>query len=148
MALKNQAELEAQYPDRFEGAAPWLALADAVLELPRDLTDARFLALMQSHEDTRLNAKFLSLAGIDDLRPTKNRLALEVRASRDPWSISRYAAANAILTEAEKAPDKRYTAKKWLEQFDLIPTSSEIAAYHRRVAKITKPTTGRFKASF
>lgn len=144
MPMKDQEQFEAQFPDRFEDAAAWLALADAVLALPPNIQAPEFMSIIDAHEGARLNARYLSLAGIDAAKARQGELARAVRTVRDAWASYRYGAAWAVLQEAQKAPDKRITARKWLEQHDLIPTASEAAAMQRRfISARTRTPTGQ-----
>lgn len=147
MPLKDQAELETRFPDRFEDASAWLALADAALKLPPNIQAQQFMDIIEAHESARIAARYLSLAGIAAARARQSELARAVRAVRDAWSSYRYGAAWAVLQDAQKAPDKRITARKWLEQHDLIPTASEAAAMQRRFtsARTRTPTGQRIR---
>lgn len=138
MPLNDQSELETAMPDRFEGAEPWLALADAALSLVWDTKTPSFPPVIAAHEAARLNAKHLSLTGIDDAKKRQAEIAVAVRGSQDPWAINRYAAAWGVLSDAQKAPDQRRTWRQWLEQHDLIPTSSEAAAAASRQVAATR----------
>jgi hypothetical protein len=144
MPIKDQEQFEAQFPDRFEDAGAWLALADAALALPPNIQAAEFQAIVDAHETARLAARYLSLAGIEAAKARQGELARAVRQVRDAWSSYRYGAAWAVLQEAQKAPDKRLTARKWLEAHNLIPTASEAAAMQRRfISARTRTPTGQ-----
>lgn len=147
MPMKDQEQFEAQFPDRFEDAGAWLALADAALALPPNIQAAQFQSLIDAHETARLAARYLSLAGIEAAKTRQGELARAVRQVRDAWSSYRYGAAWAILQEAQKAPDKRVTARKWLENHNLLPTASEAAAMQRRFesARPRKSTSQRVR---
>lgn len=147
MPMKDQELFEQQFPDRFEDASSWLSLADAVLQLPPDITAPQFQSIVDAHESARLAARYLSLAGIEAAKARQGELARAVRTVRDAWSSYRYGAAWAVLQEAQKAPDKRITARKWLENHDLIPTASEASAMQRRFtsARPRTPTGQRIR---
>lgn len=136
--LKNQQAYEKQYPDRFEGAGAWIALADAVLGLPQLLSDPSFKGVPRAHEEARLAARYLSLQGIEDAKRKQGEIARAARSSINPISAQRYGAAWAVLEDAQKAPDKRPTWRRWLEKHDLIPTAGEVSAMHLRFAATRK----------
>ena len=140
MPIKNQQQYEEQFPDRFEDATAWLALADAVLGLPQLLSDPNFKGIPRAHEEARLAARYLSLQGIEDAKRKQGEIARAVRARTSPISVQRYGAAWAVLQDAQKAPDKRPTWRKWLEKHDLIPTAAEALAIQRRFASARKRT--------
>lgn len=144
MPLKNQEQFEEKFPDRFEDASAWLALADAALAIPPDLQAPELRALIEAHESARLAARYLSLTGIEQATARMNELARAARGAADPWSVRRFGSAWALLQDAQKAPDRRPTARKWLEAHDLIPTASEATAMQRRfISARTRTPTGQ-----
>ena len=97
MPLKDQERYETSYPDRFEGAGAWIALADAVLGLPQLLSDPSFKGVPRAHEEARLAARYLSLEGIEDAKRKQGEIARAARTATSPLSVQRYGAAWAVL---------------------------------------------------
>jgi len=128
-SAEQQLAYEAQLPDRFDDGAAWLAAAQQTLNLPAtsrsgfrlapglrgkhtlipipDRAAAARDALRDAYERARLDARWLSLAGVDAVQREINRLAIAIRQPLDPDATTRLRMGLLILQQALADPDRR-----------------------------------------
>lgn len=144
----EQTRLEAAYPDRFEDAGAWLALANQARPLvgatTMDIKEYRRGAglpsnnlrgavaapkmwqLRQAYEALRLGAKRPSLQGIDAAVNWLNANARDVRGLRQINDLKGALQARYIVEQYLKSPDRRSTFSRLLGDLDIMDSRGRL----------------------
>jgi hypothetical protein len=138
----QQPLYESAYPERFSGADEWIALAERASKLggikrysPEEwatklgldpslysepITASSLWDILPDYEQLRLEAKFVNLEGLEQIRQKKNELMALLRQERDPARVRGLRAVVDILTAAETQPDRRPDLLRLARQWDIL----------------------------
>lgn len=144
----EQTRLEAAFPDRFEDAGAWIALANRAQGLVGaetvDIKEYRRGAglpsnnlrgpvaapkmwkLRQEYEALRLGGKRPSLQGIDTAVNWMNANAREVRAIRKVNDLKGALQARYIMEQYLKSPDRRASFSRLLGDLDIVDSRGRL----------------------
>jgi len=133
-------EQEARFPESFQGAEPWLALADKALTLEgvREFSTSEwsaqgytppsiglgivahdFHAIRGEYEAIRLEAKFITSEGLAQLRERQFELRDELRQQRTINEAKKIQQALWIIAQAMRDPHRRQFFSRAIRTLDL-----------------------------
>lgn len=159
---EQQAATETNLPERFDDGSAWRALAErasalgdvrefsteewqALTGIATDVLRGPLIAssmwtLSRDYEAARLEAKFITLTGLDELLAQRAQFARELRGALNPTTIRGLRGALFISAQADTDPDRRRPWSRLVRDLDL-----QTATLFRARAPATPRPPPRFR---
>ena len=140
---------ELQYPEQFQGAALWLALARSARELSEQVNGTagqyaalvgartaapdtamiwpRVMELRPQYEGLRLDARWLDAAARSEIQDERAKVAVEMRGALDPQTLRGDRQALWVLQQAAAAPGRRRPLTVIVKDLDLTLSAARAA---------------------